>query len=154
MHVLDAPFGHDHAMTVPRRRSRILFLLLTLATIVLGLATRRFPGVFPAFVAEYAGDVLWAAMVYLLMAAAWPGAPIPRLAGVAGAFSLAVELGQLYQAPWIDAVRQTRMGGLVLGRGFLWSDLACYAVGIALAAALDRAVARRSTAPRTAPHAE
>jgi hypothetical protein len=126
------------------RRSRTLYLLLTAATVALGLATRRFPGAFPGFVAAYAGDVLWAAMVYLLIAAAWPGASTRRVAMAAGIVSLAVEVGQLYHAPWIDAVRQTRIGGLVLGRGFLWSDLACYAIGVALAAALDRALARRS----------
>lgn len=126
------------------RRSRTPYLLLAAATIVAGLASRRFGGVLPGFVASYAGDVLWAAMVYLLVAALWTRAPVRRVAAGAAIFSLAIELGQLYHAPWIDAVRHTRMGGLVLGRGFLWSDLACYAVGIALAAALDHALARRA----------
>ncbi|HST58703.1 MAG TPA: DUF2809 domain-containing protein [Longimicrobium sp.] len=129
---------------VQLRRSRTLYLLLAVATVALGLASRRFGGALPGFVAAYAGDVLWAAMVFLLIAAAWPGASTRRVAGAAGIVSLAVELGQLYHAPWIDAVRQTRIGGLVLGRGFLWSDLACYAAGIALAAALDHALTRRS----------
>ena len=66
------------------------------------------------------------------------------MAFAAGTVSLAVELGQLYHAPWIEAVRQTRIGGLVLGFGFLWSDLACYAAGIGMAAALDHALRRRS----------
>ncbi len=127
-----------------KRRSRTVYLLLAGATIVAGLASRRFGGVLPGFVAAYAGDVLWAAMVYLLIAAAWPGASVRRVTTAAAIVSLAVELGQLYHAPWIDAVRHTRMGGLVLGRGFLWSDLACYAAGIALAAGLDHALTRRS----------
>ena len=100
----------------------------------------------PEAVGAYAGDVLWAAMVYLLIAAAWPRASPRRAAAGAAIFSLAIELSQLYHARWIDAVRQTRMGGLVLGFGFLWSDLACYAVGIALAAALDYGLAPRSAA--------
>ncbi len=40
----------------------------------------------------------------------------------------------------IDALpRRPRVvtGALVLGRGFLWSDLSCYAAGIALAVAVD-----------------
>ena len=49
---------------------------------------------------------------------------------LAAGFSLMIELSQLYHAPWIDAIRRTRLGGLVLGYGFLWSDLACYAVGV------------------------
>jgi threonine/homoserine/homoserine lactone efflux protein len=113
-----------------------------MATIASGLATRRFRRSLPAAVGLYAGDVLWATMVYLLFAAIWPRASILRLAISAAVFALAIELGQLYHAPWIDAVRGTRLGGLVLGFGFLWSDLACYAVGIALAVAVDRVIAR------------
>lgn len=125
-------------------RSRPLYLALTAGTVAVGLASRRFRSALPAFVGAYAGDVLWAAMVYLLAAALWPRASVRRLAVGTAVFALAIELGQLYHAPWIDAVRHTRIGGLVLGFGFLWSDLACYAVGIALAAALDAALARRS----------
>ena len=123
-------------------RSRALFLALTAATIGLGLATRRFRRSLPAAVGLYAGDVLWATMVYLLAAVVWPRASIRRLAIGTAVFALAIEVGQLYHAPWIDAVRDTRLGGLVLGFGFLWSDLACYAVGIALAVTIDRAIMR------------
>ncbi len=44
--------------------------------------------------------------------------------------TVTVELSQLYHAPWIDSIRQTTLGGLILGFGFLWSDLACYALGV------------------------
>jgi hypothetical protein len=125
-------------------RSRPHYLALAAATVALGLASRRFRRALPAFVGAYAGDVLWAAMVYLLAAAVWPRASVRRLAVGTAVFALAIELGQLYHAPWIEAVRHTRIGGLVLGFGFLWSDLACYAAGIALAAALDAVLTRRS----------
>ncbi len=136
-------------MPVPIHRSRPLYLLLAAATVALGLATRRFRGVLPHAIAAYAGDVLWAAMVYLLLAAVWNRAAIRLVTAGAAIFSLALELSQLYHAPWISAVRQTRLGGLVLGFGFLWSDLACYAAGIALAASLDLAIRLRSS-PRPA----
>ncbi len=48
------------------------------------------------------------------------------------ATAFVVELSQLYHAPWIDSIRQTTLGGLVLGFGFLWTDLLCYSVGIAI----------------------
>jgi hypothetical protein len=135
-------------MTLDRPRSRVLYLLLVALTVIVGLATRRFGDQMPALVAKYAGDVLWASMVHLLIAAAWNRASIGRVALAAGAFSLVIELGQLYHAPWIDGIRRTRLGGLVLGFGFLWSDLLCYAAGIALAAALDHALmSRHSAAP-------
>jgi len=130
-------------MPGPIRRSRPLYLLLTAGTVAPGLASRRFRSTLPAFVGTYAGDVLWAAMAYLLASALWNRAPIRRLAVGTGAFALAIELSQLYHAPWIDAVRRTRPGGLVLGFGFLWSDLVCYAAGIALGATLDHRLSRR-----------
>ena len=47
------------------------------------------------------------------------------------------ETSQLYHAPWIDRIRATTLGGLVLGFGFLWSDIACYTVGVACAMCVD-----------------
>jgi Protein of unknown function (DUF2809). len=124
-------------------RPRLLYLTLCAAVVALGLAARRYRDLLPSFLGEYAGDTLWAALVYLLAAAAWPKARVGSLALCAGAFSLAIEVSQLYHAPWIDALRATRLGGLVLGFGFLWSDLACYSVGIAGAAVLDAAMLKR-----------
>ena len=49
-----------------------------------------------------------------------------------------VEVSQLYKAPWIDSIRRTTLGGLVLGYDFVWSDLACYAVGVGLGVAVER----------------
>ena len=45
--------------------------------------------------------------------------------------------------PWLDALRATTLGALVLGQGFLWSDIVCYAVGVMLAAILDAVLAAR-----------
>ena len=68
------------------------------------------------------------------------------VATVALGIATTVELSQLYRAPRIDAARATRGGALVLGEGFLWSDLGCYVIGVALAAALDTAIVRRTRA--------
>jgi len=120
-----------------RTRSRVLYLALTCLTIGLGLASRRYPAFLPAFVARYAGDALWAAVVFWILALVWRRAGTGALAGGALVIAIAVECSQLYHAPWIDSIRQTRVGALVLGSGFLWSDLVCYAAGIGIAAALD-----------------
>ncbi|MBL0940352.1 MAG: DUF2809 domain-containing protein [Gemmatimonadaceae bacterium] len=129
-------------MTHPRR-SAALYTILLLGTIAVGLATRRFPTAFPAIVAEYGGDTLWAAMVFWIVSL-WRRTATTRLiAIVALAVSCAVEVSQLYHALWIDAVRATRIGALALGYGFLWSDLVCYAVGVSLAALLDMTLQSR-----------
>jgi hypothetical protein len=99
----------------------------------------------PAFVAAYAGDTLWAAMVYVTLLFIWPRLPVVQAAGWALGISFFVEISQLYRAPWIDEVRAHRVGALVLGHGFLWSDLACYSVGVLLAAGVDRLLTPRRT---------
>jgi hypothetical protein len=63
--------------------------------------------------------------------------------------SVLVEVSQLYKAPWIDSIRRTTIGGLVLGHGFVWSDLACYAVGTGLGILLERAALHRRSARGT-----
>ena len=57
--------------------------------------------------------------------------------------SFGVELSQTISAPWLDDLRATTLGALLLGRGFLWSDLAAYTVGAALALAIDLIAVRR-----------
>lgn len=132
------------------KRSRVVAGGLLVVTIAAGLGSRRYPAALPEFVGRFAGDVLWAAAVYALLALTWPRARIPRLALASSSIALVVELSQLHRAPWLDAVRATRAGALALGQGFLWSDLACYAVGVALAAALDALLARRQRPPTAA----
>ena len=47
-----------------------------------------------------------------------PGQPSPQqtrtIAVLAMAFSVAIELGQLYHAAWIDSIRHTTLGGFCL----------------------------------------
>jgi hypothetical protein len=50
------------------RRSRVGCLGLVFGTILLGLASRQFRSELHWFVAEYAGDTLWAGPVYLFEA--------------------------------------------------------------------------------------
>lgn len=123
-----------------RPRSRLIAVALLLLTIGLGLASRRYRAELPEFIGAYAGDALWATMVFWLASIALPRARTTTLAAIAYGVSFTVELSQLYHAPWIDAIRATRLGALALGHGFLWSDLVCYAVGVALASLIDLAV--------------
>jgi hypothetical protein len=124
-------------------RSRLWLAAGFMAVIALGLASRKYPFLFPAILGKYPGDALWALMV-LLGCAFWrPRATTGRLALTALAISCLVEFSQLYQAPWINAIRHTTMGHLVLGSTFSWLDMVAYAVGISAGALLD-AVSRKS----------
>jgi uncharacterized protein DUF2809 len=128
-----------------RRHPVTFYVVASVVTIALGLSIRRFPDAFPSFIARYAPDALWASLVFWLISTAFLRARPLVVAAAALLFSVTVETSQLYHAPWIDAVRATRLGALVLGSGFLWSDLACYAVGVALAAGVDIGLGNKST---------
>src|SRR5687767_5457324 len=119
------------------RRSRVEYAAAVLAVVLLGLASRAYSPPLPSFVREYAGDALWALAAYLTVAFLFPRLPVGWVAVAAGLFSLAVELSQLYHAPWLDRLRQTRSAALLLGRGFRWSDLACYGVGVCAGVLLE-----------------
>jgi hypothetical protein len=43
-----------------------------------------------------------------------------------------IEVSPLYHAPWLDSIRGTTTGGMVLGDDFVSSDLARHAVGAGL----------------------
>jgi hypothetical protein len=119
-------------------RSRVAYGIALVLVIAAGLGSRVFARSLPAIVATYAGDTLYATMVFVGLAILAPQWSTARLAVTALACSCAIEVSQLYHAPWIDGIRATPPGALVLGYGFLWSDLACYTVGVALGAAADR----------------
>jgi hypothetical protein len=124
------------------KRDWRLYAAIALLVLCLGLATRPLRHVLPPGVAENAGDTLWAVFVYLLAAILWNRAPTRTLALGVGIFSAGIETSQLYHAPWIDRIRATTLGGLILGYGFAWGDLLCYLVGISLCVFAESCLAR------------
>lgn len=115
-------------------------LAAVLGVVALGLSLRLFGyrlGL-PFVIVKYGGSLLWASMVYGLIAAILPRRAPGFVAMIAAAVALAVELFRLYHTPWLDAFRLTTAGALLLGRIFSLWNLLAYALGIALAAGLDR----------------
>ncbi|HQF56652.1 MAG TPA: DUF2809 domain-containing protein [Fibrobacteria bacterium] len=122
------------------RRHPGLQIALILATIAVGLASRKFPGLLPTFLGQYPGDALWATMVFFLWGLVLPKASIARVAALALATSWIVEFAQFIQAPWLVALRSTTIGHLILGSTFHAPDLVAYTVGVGLGAGLERAL--------------
>lgn len=114
-------------------KTRITYLILTIATIILGLLSRHFT-LIPLFI----GDILWATMVYFIMRFLFITKAIRFNVIAALLFCFAIEFSQLYKAPWIDAIRHTLFGRLVLGEGFLWGDLLCYVFGVGVGVGIDK----------------
>jgi hypothetical protein len=118
--------------TPTRARSRTLYALLVSASVAGGLLWRSGLIPLPQWLSNNGGDALWALMVFVGFGFLLPRAPTLVVALLALSFVWGVEFSQLYHAPWIDAVRATIPGRLVLGNTFYWPDLPAYAVGIAL----------------------
>jgi hypothetical protein len=131
-------------------RNRYAYALLVLVAIALGLGSRRYAPLLPPFVAAYAGDTLWAMMVFFGLATAFPKKSAGTLAATSLTIAFLVEFSQLYHAPWLDALRANRLGALVLGQGFLWSDLLCYCAGVTLATLMCITFDRAKHAPSVA----
>ena len=121
----------------PFCRSRLWLAILILLVIVIGLASRRGYVPFPAVLGNYPGDALWAWVVLLCVAWVRPAITRTRLASWSLVIAFAIEFLQLYQAPWMQALRANKLAYLVLGNGFDPLDLVAYAAGIALGLAVD-----------------
>lgn len=118
------------------KRSRLLYLILTIIVMILGLLSRKISGL-PKIIELYSGDILWALMVFLMISFVFNRKSVTFITIVSICFSYGIELSQLYHAPWIDAIRNTTLGGLILGFGFLWRDLVCYTIGIIIGIIID-----------------
>ncbi len=110
------------------RGSLIALGLIPLAAAA-GLASRRWGAWLPEFVALYAGDAMWALACFAFFRLILPSFRSSSVLLLTLAFSLLIELSQLWHPLWLDRIRQTLIGGLLLGFGFRGSDLLCYLAG-------------------------
>ena len=115
-------------------------------TIIAGLAVHLHGGMLQPDLRDVLGDVLWAMMIMWLVSIALPGIRAASRALLALAICWAVELSQLYQADWINALRSHTLGHLVLGSSFDARDLVAYAAGVLIALILDRLTSRARAA--------
>ena len=118
-------------------RVRILYIAAVIIVIVLGICSRKFADSLPVFVSNHAGDALWASMIYLGVRAIAVNHRRSWAAGISLIFCCAVGFSQLYQADWINSIRNTLLGALELGKGFLYVDLVRYTAGILIAYVVD-----------------
>jgi glycopeptide antibiotics resistance protein len=119
----------------PLRRT---YFIAVIITILLGLASRKYSRLLFSFLAENAGDVLWAMMVYFGFRFLFLKKSMVTAVLFSFVFSFGIEFSQLYQEDWINQIRGTILGALILGKGFLTVDLIRYTIGIVIASTLDR----------------
>ncbi|MCY7894162.1 DUF2809 domain-containing protein [Bacillus vallismortis] len=119
------------------KRKRWVYAALTIIIMTIGLGSRTFSSVLPDAVNPYLGDSLWAAMIYTGCAFLFQKMTTIMTGTISLSFCFFIEISQLYHADWIDQIRDTSLGGLVLGYGFLWSDIKAYTIGISLCTAIE-----------------
>lgn len=124
-------------------KRRLFYVLVTGLVLITGYLSRRWSAR-DSFVHDYMGDAIWAAMIYFGFRCLLPAAPLRKAFTAALITCFLIEISQLYQAPWLNAIRHTWLGGLILGYVFLWSDLLMYSLGILAAWLTDRFLLTKS----------
>jgi hypothetical protein len=109
------------------KSKRIIYALLVIVVIALGIISRKVTAI-PLI----AGDILYAVMMFLLIKFLLIQLRSWRIALISLSICYFIEISQLYHAPWINQIRNTTIGALVLGHGFLWSDMIAYTIGTAI----------------------
>ena len=130
--------------TTPIQRSRPAYGAAAALVIAGGLLWRSGLLPLPSFLAKYGGDSLWALVLFLGLGFIFRRSSTVRIAVGALCFVWSVEFLQLYHAPWIDAIRSTRLGRLILGESFNSPDLMAYVIGIALGAVTECVYVKRA----------
>ena len=111
-------------------RNRAAYALTLLCVIIAGISIRKIvPGLPPLFM-KIAGDALWALAVFLFFALLLPRRSTRDIGIAAALFSIGIEFSQLCQAHWLNGLRRTLPGRLILGSVFAWADFSYYALGI------------------------
>ena len=119
--------NHENSKPIIINRKRMVYFGLVVVTIGLGLLSRT--SLTPKLIFPYIGDSLYALMMYWGIAFLWIKASPKQVFLTSILICIGIECSQLYQADWINAIRQHKVGRLILGQGFLWSDLLSYIVG-------------------------
>jgi len=123
-------------------RNRKIHIPIIFLIIALGIPSRLYSQHFPNWYVTYAGEFLWSMVVYFLIAnvfrLSFKTAFISALT-----FAYVIEVSQLFHPAWLESIRSIKVFALVLGFGFLWSDILAYTLGISLSVVIDRALTSR-----------
>jgi hypothetical protein len=107
---------------------RIAVLISLIIILPLGYLI-RFYGTAPEWLNDSFGSIAYQIFWILLIALFFPNAsPVWTAVGVCLA-SCAIEYLQLWHPPFLQAIRATFPGRLILGNTFTWSDFPSYFIG-------------------------
>jgi hypothetical protein len=106
--------------------------------IPLGLFIRKNKADLPYLIGEFAPDALWALMLFWVFSLLFFRSSTTRVFLMTLIFTFLIEFSQLYKGEWLIQARQTFLGAMLLGHGFLWTDLICYTVGVCVGWGMEK----------------
>lgn len=112
------------------------YITAILLCVLIGLSS-RYTSFYPQAIQVHLGDAVWASMIYFGFKLITKKDNTLSPIFLSLFFCWFIEFSQIYQGDWLVHIRNTFIGGLILGKGFLWTDLLRYAIGIVLAVATD-----------------
>ena len=124
---------------MPIQRKILVSLIGIIVLIPLGLYSRHLK-----WIPEETGDALWAMMVFCLWRIILVKQSLRLVAIISLTHSFLVEFSQLLRWSWLVSFRSTFIGHMMLGQGFLWTDLLAYLIGILLIFCLFQSMERNS----------
>ena len=124
-----------------RRRIRIGYaiasFLILAAEVLIALYVRD------DFIRPYGGDILVTLLLCCMIRIVLPrGYRLPIAGGVL-AFSILVEVGQYFGLVYLLGLGHIEFFRIIIGTGFSWWDMLCYAVGCGVFTAVDYRISYR-----------
>lgn len=119
--------GYSQYQKIKLKRNRLAYFTLIIITIIIGLISRT--EIVPEIIYPYLGDYLYAILFFLIIGFLFNRMKSLKVAIVSILVCYLIEIFQLYDADWINTIRNNKLGALIFGSGFLWSDLVCYTLG-------------------------
>ena len=121
-----------------RRNPRIYLLIILLIT-AFGLPARLIQDRLPVWYTLYFGDYLWAMLLFFLFSLMLRTSTF-KATLITVLFTYLIEISQLFHPQWLEYLRSIKLFALVLGYGFLWSDIVAYTLGILTGALVEHLI--------------
>lgn len=111
------------------QRYRLALLIGMILIIPLGYSVRFATGLGSPVFQDVCGSIAYQILLMFLFAFFYPRMNLVKVAIAVFVLSSAIELLQLWQPPFLQAIRATWAGRVLLGNTFLWADFPPYAIG-------------------------
>ncbi|NES07656.1 MAG: DUF2809 domain-containing protein [Okeania sp. SIO2F4] len=114
------------------KKYRIIILICLIFTVILGLATKFYEGIFSEWLNNSFSSIFYEAFWIFLVIFIRPQLPPGLVAFLVFLVTSLLEFLQLWKPPFLQAIRATLIGRLLLGNTFVWWDFLYYILGCTL----------------------